>query len=98
MASKYLIHSSAKQELTDAIDWYEKERKGRGARFFIAYLKTINAILVNPFIFPKEFEEVRKAQVQKFPYTIFYELHENEVFIYAVFHHKRNPEAWIERL
>ena len=98
MASKYLIHSSAKKELTDAVDWYEKERKGKGARFFTSYLKAINAILVNPFIFPKDFDEVRKAQVSKFPYAIFYEAHENEVFIYAVFHHKRNPGAWMGRL
>lgn len=98
MASTYLLHSSAKQELADAVDWYEQERKGRGRRFFIAYLKTIKAILSNSLAFPIDFDEVRKAHIPKFPYTIFFEVHENEVFIYSVFHQKRDPEAWKIRL
>ena len=37
MVSTYRLHSLANKELIEAIDWYEKERKGRGAKFFVAY-------------------------------------------------------------
>ena len=94
MALTCRLHSLAKKELTEAIDWYENERKGRGAKFLIAYLKTLKIILANPFSFPKEFDEVRKTYIPKFPFTIYYEVFGSEVFIYAVFHHKREPEAW----
>lgn len=97
MALTYQLHSLAKKELTEAVDWYEEERKGRGAKFFIAYLKTLNAILSNPFAFPKDFDEVRKANLQKFPYTIYYEEVGSEVFVYSVFHNKRDPETWKKR-
>ncbi len=98
MALTYRLHFSAKKELTDAVDWYEAERKGRGARFFIAYLKTLKAILSNPTAFPKDFDEVRKANLQKFPYSIYFEEVGNEVFVYSVFHNKRDPEAWKKRV
>jgi toxin ParE1/3/4 len=97
MALTYRLHSLAKKELINAIDWYENERKGRGAKFLIAYLETIKTLIANPLAFPKDFNEVRKAYVPKFPYTVYYEVFGNEAFIYAVFHHKRNPEVWKDR-
>lgn len=51
MALTYLLHSSAKKELMDAVDWYENERKGRSGKFFIAYLTTLKLILANPLNF-----------------------------------------------
>lgn len=51
MASTYQLHSLARKELMDAVDWYENERKGRGAKFFIAYLTTLKLILANPMGF-----------------------------------------------
>ncbi len=71
--------------------------KGRGAKFFVAYLKTIKIVLSNPLSFPKDFEEVRKVHIPKFPYAIFYEVVGQEVFIYAVFHQKREPDVWKDR-
>ncbi len=97
MASTYQLHSSAKIELTDAVDWYEKERKGRGGKFFIAYLKMLDAILSRPLAFPLDFDQVRKAHIQKFPFTIYYEAFGSEVFVYSVFYNKRDPEAWKNR-
>jgi plasmid stabilization system protein ParE len=97
MALTYRLHSLAKKELMDAVDWYETERKGRGAKFFVAYLKTINTLLANPASFPKDFDEVHRAFIPKFPYTIYYELVGQEVFIYAVFHQKREPDVWKDR-
>jgi toxin ParE1/3/4 len=98
MALTYRLHSLAKTELMDAVDWYEDERKGRGAKFFIAYLKTLKKILANPLTFSKNFNAVRKANIPKFPYSIYYETYGNEVLIYAVFHHKRSPESWKIRI
>lgn len=97
MALTFQLHSSARLELNEAIDWYEKKRKGRGRRFFVAYLKILKAILANPNSFPIDFEEVRKANVPKFTYIIFFEVQENEVFVYAIFHQKREPESWKTR-
>jgi plasmid stabilization system protein ParE len=97
MALTYQLHSLAKKELMDAVDWYENERKGRGAKFFIAYLTTLKLILANPLSFSTDFDEVRKAYIQKFPYTIYYSVKNNDVFIYAVFHHGRSPEMWKDR-
>jgi toxin ParE1/3/4 len=81
-----------------AVDWYEGERKGRGAKFLIAYLKTLEAILANPETFSKDFDKFRKANIPKFPYSIYYETLGHEVLIYAIFYHKRSFESWKIRI
>lgn len=98
MASTYQLHSLAKKELADAVDWYEEERKGRGAKFFVAYLKTLKALLANPSVYPIDFDKVRKANLPKFPYSIYFEEVGNELFVYSVFHNKRDPAAWKKRV
>jgi hypothetical protein len=72
MALTYRLHSLAKTELMDAVDWYEAERKGRGAKFLTAYLKTLKNLLTNPLTLSIDFDEVLKAHIAKFPYTIYY--------------------------
>ena len=98
MALTYRLHFLVKQELTDAVDWYEKERKGRGGKFFMAYLKVIKRLLANPLSFSADFDDVRKAHITDFPYTIYYEVFGNEVLIYAIFHQKRYQDAWKDRI
>jgi plasmid stabilization system protein ParE len=97
MALTYRLHSLAKKELIEAIDWYENERKGRGAKFYEVYLHTIKNLLANPTTSPIEFDEIRRVYLLKFPYTLYYEIFGNEIFIYTVFHQRRNPESWKER-
>jgi toxin ParE1/3/4 len=98
MALTYRLHFLAKQELNDAVDWYEKERKGRGGKFFMAYLTTLKRLVVNPLSFPIDFDEVRKAHIPNFPYTIYYEILGNDILIYAIFHQKHYQEAWKDRI
>ena len=35
---------------------------------------------------------------RRFPYSILYVIHNNEVIVVAVMHHKQKPNYWIERL
>ena len=56
----------------------------------------IRLISQHPSRWPKFDDERRRLIVRKFPYSIIYELHGDDVLILAVAHGKRRP-YWRER-
>jgi hypothetical protein len=40
---------------------------------------------------------IRKATIQRFPYVIAFEKHEQDVLVLAVAHAKRRPLYWLRR-
>lgn len=44
------------------------------------------------------FEDIRRAVVQRFPYSVFYRIEAAQIVVIAVFHTKRDPKNWQERV
>jgi len=42
--------------------------------------------------------ETRRRVVRRFPYSILYRIHIDEIIIVAVMHQKQKPSYWIDRL
>jgi len=40
---------------------------------------------------------MRRALVRRFPYEILYEIENDEIIIYAIYHCARDPEVWKRR-
>ncbi len=60
-----------------------------------ACIKTLKG---NPYVFAVVFMEIRKINTKIFPYSIFYEIVDNEITIFAVIHNSRSEKVWQERL
>ena len=85
-------------ELDDAIEYYNLQAAGLGAKFLDEVLETIGLIIQFPRAWSKNTENTRKAVLQNFPYNlIYYELLDT-IFIIAVAHQNREPEYWIDRI
>lgn len=97
MAYKLEFHPEAETELEEAIDWYRKESPGLEQALFDEYLLLENRIENNPHEFPLIVEDIRRANFHRFPYSIFFAFDGEMVFVYAIFHQKRDPEIWQER-
>jgi plasmid stabilization system protein ParE len=52
----------------------------------------------NPLACRLIYQDARRALVRKFPYSIFYIIEEDTIFVIGVFHSKRNPNNWQDRL
>lgn len=85
------IKIEAIAEIEDAFYYYEEQQKGLGDAFEKFVDKTINAIIKTPSGFKTISNERRQAVVKKFPFVIVYEIFENNIVIFAVFHTSRNP-------
>jgi hypothetical protein len=52
MNFKLVFHQEALDELQDAHDWYDQQRKGLGFEFMDSIDETARRIMVNPETFP----------------------------------------------
>jgi plasmid stabilization system protein ParE len=89
-------HPEAEAELLAAAEWYDDEA-GLGADF-LAEVRAFSARITDaPESFPPdpEIEEVRRARVRRFPYSLVFTVHDEEVFILAVAHVRREPGYWL---
>jgi hypothetical protein len=92
MVFKILISKLAEIEINEAIEFYESRRKGLGKQFF-TYLKGYFEIVkVDPELFAiKKQPCFRELTLKKFPFVIIYEVFNDEIIMYSVFHTFRNP-------
>ncbi len=79
-------------DISNAVEWYESQQKGLGARFIDDWENTASYILSNPFTFAKKRKSFRQAVLKNFPYLIVYEITDNLIIIYAVINGARHPK------
>jgi toxin ParE1/3/4 len=85
------IRPLATLETIDAYNWYESQRDGLGLEFLASLDSFYDNLLLNPYTHSFYVDSVRQGVLNKFPYTVVYEVHENLIIIYSVFMDKQNP-------
>ncbi|MCK5228729.1 MAG: type II toxin-antitoxin system RelE/ParE family toxin, partial [Desulfobulbaceae bacterium] len=55
---------------------------------------TIERIQLNPDFYQRVTENIRKIQVNKFPYSVYYTTEDDTLVILRIFHNKRKPLTW----
>lgn len=92
------FHELAKRELLEARDYYDDLVYRLGEKFVIEVERCLNIIKTNPLAYPVVKQNVRKAVVIKFPFSILYRMEKDNIYILAVMHQKRKPKYWVERI
>ncbi len=87
----------AKQELEDAVHYYELEYTGLGKGFREEVRMAALRIVEYPQAWSTERGDVRKCLLHRFPYKLLYSIEEDHVFVIAVAHQHRKPDYWVER-
>ena len=92
----------ARQVIDDAYAWYEARRPGAGNAFLAELADALDMIERQPRAFPRvarprRAREVRKRVLQRFPYSVIYEVRGSDVFVLAVAHAKRRQYYWLRR-
>jgi len=84
--------------MDEAIAWYEYRGAGLGLQFTTEIDTYLQRIADSPKQFPKTRGELRRAILQRFPYTIHFLDETTRIVVLAVFHVKRNPSVLEGRL
>jgi len=93
--NKVKFVKEAANELRESVDWYELSVEGLGLRFMDEIDSTIERITLNPTLYQKITAKIRKIQVNKFPFSIFYKTEDSTLIILRIFHNKRKPKKRI---
>ncbi len=68
-------------DIEQAAAYYEDMQPGLGKRFASQLLLTLNAIKRNPFFASVRYDDIRCAQVKKFPYLVHYHIFEKGLLV-----------------
>lgn len=98
MSVRPILQPGAVRDLAEAHDWYERQQTGLGRKFLDAVEASLRRIANRPNGFPTIHQDVRRALVARFPYSVYFRLRMNEVRVLAVVHQHRNPEVWKRRV
>jgi len=95
-----VISIYAKNDLSDASKWYEKQQKGLGKRFLNEMKEAFDIICENPVGFQVRYDDYRIYFTRNFPYSIHYQYiaDKNKIHIKAIFHTSLNPQNWEQRM
>ena len=92
------IHRLAVAEIDHEVDYYESCSAGLGAE-----LEEIDAVLETILQFPhaapqrRDRPDRRVAVLDRFPFTLVYQVKEDEIVILALAHMSRRPGYWSRR-
>jgi len=95
---KILIQPEAESDLTEAYNWYEERIQGLGSDFLLNVEAAISSIQRNPETYPLIYKNVRRCLVRRFPFGIFYIIVADKIIVMSVFHTKRKPKKWQDRV
>ena len=89
-----VVRPATAADLEDAFLWYERQRAGLGDEFLVAVEQVFGAVLETPRRYRVVHRDTRRAQVRRFPYSVFYRIVGDEVVVVGCFHGSRNPRRW----
>jgi toxin ParE1/3/4 len=90
------IHPEAAREARAARRWYSERNSDAGARFLGELVHALDAIAEQPMRWPV-YLGARRFHLQRFPYSVIYDVTDDEPEILAVAHDSRRPGYWRQR-
>lgn len=86
----------AAEELDEAVGWYERRRRGLGARLHDSVQQAVHQLAEHPYVGTSR-GGVKQLPVPGFPYLLIYEVSADDVAILALAHTRRQPGYWRRR-
>ncbi len=98
MSLPLVLMPEARAEFDQAFDWYESKKAGLGLDFVDRVQHVFDRISASPEMYATVRQDVRKARVAQFPYSVYYRIEQAEILVVSVFHGKREPRIWQSRV
>jgi toxin ParE1/3/4 len=94
MAFKVIFKPLAQLEVDEAYDWYQQDHIRMGVTFIDQLERTNGFLAENPHLYPRVMGELRRANLNQFPYSLFYVIDGDTVNVLSCFQQHRDPKQW----
>ncbi len=95
--SSVFVTSLALIHLKESFDWYESQQTSLGEKFRFEVRECIDRLTTKTVDYQAYYESIRKVELKRFPYHLYYKREPERIVILGLFHIKRNPDE-IKRL
>jgi toxin ParE1/3/4 len=95
---KIILRPAAEDDLDEASAWYEEKRDGLGKQFLASVNDTLEKLRRQPDLGIVVHKRMRRANVRRFPYGVFYVVEPERLVVVGVLHGRRAPRIWKSRL
>jgi len=92
------VTQEAEADLKSARVWYESQQPGLGTDFRDKIEELLVRIEDSPRQFAAEYDDVRMAVPEKYPYVVYFRIMKRFIQVFAIHHGRRDPAAWKSRL
>ena len=92
------IARSAETDLLEGYVFYEQQQAGIGDYFLDSLAADIDALALYAGIHPKPDGRLHRTLAARFPFAIYYDLHDGVATVVAVLDCRQNPGAIAQRL
>lgn len=86
-------HPLVRADLSDATNWYEDQQPGLGMEFAADFLAHYRRLGRDALLYAVRFADVRRLNLDRFPYGLFYVVRASEIWLLAVLHASRDTQA-----
>lgn len=98
MSFTLLISDSAYLDIADAGEYYDLQRPGLSNEFESCVKEGYKDIVLAPYAYQIKYKGIRVKYIKRFPFGIHYLVEDDVIYVEAVFHTRRNPKRWFDRL
>lgn len=81
----------AEAEIAEAFAWYDQSGIDQGRAFLVELERVERFVRLNPLLYPKVEGDIRRANLRRFPYSLFYVVDGDTVAVLSCFHQHRDP-------
>lgn len=96
-AGKLIFTSGSEADIKESFIWYETQLPGAGDKFVDEVNSVAVRILKHPGHFPEVLQNIHKANLKEFPFSVFFVIFTSDIYVIAIFHNSRNPQIWKNR-
>lgn len=94
---KLKLHSAIRREVRTVVQWYDRKSDRAGDEFIHEVNAALERISEAPTRFHLASGDVRRCNLERFPYHILFEIHLMHVHVLTVKHHRRHPDYGLKR-
>ena len=86
-------HGLVSADFRSAYGWYEDECPGLGMEFAMEFRRAYQKLRQGPLLYAVRFSGIRRVNLDRFSYGIFYTVKGNELRVLALLHASRDTES-----
>jgi toxin ParE1/3/4 len=94
----YRFLSAAEEEMSEAAVFYEAASVGLGRDFLEDLQQTIDTLRAYPEIGVRVDDNLRRALLRQFPFSLIYSVEPDAILIVSLAHHRQRPGYWRSRI